>query len=74
MIYILPEISDKNLLYKYVQEHYNHGELKINATLNLVTSNYDEWVEKIRRNALIGDESWGKSLLYLWNDKDRLIG
>jgi hypothetical protein len=63
MIYRLPEVSDKDILYEYVQEHYDNGEVRISASLGLTSSDYGEWVEKIRTNAMIGDETWGKSQL-----------
>lgn len=73
MIYRLPEANDKAMLHEYIQEHYDNGETSINASLELATSEYGEWVEKIRRNALVGDEIWGKSLLYLCIDEGKLI-
>ena len=74
MIYRLPEISDKIILQEYVQEHYDYNETSISASLGLTSSEYFDWVEKIQKNAIIGDELWGKSLLYLCLDSDRLIG
>jgi len=74
MIYRLPDVNDKDMLHEYIQEHYDNGETSISASLELATSEYGEWVEKIRRNALVGDEIWGKSLLYLCIDEDKLIG
>ncbi len=74
MIYRLPEISDKSILQEYMQEHYDNKENSISASLGLPAMEYTDWVEKIQRNALAGDEEWGKSLLYLCFDKDRLIG
>ncbi|MBP3604160.1 MAG: GNAT family N-acetyltransferase [Lachnospiraceae bacterium] len=74
MIYRLPEISDKNILQEYVQEHYDNNETSISASLGLSFSEYPDWVEKIQKNALIGDEIWGKSLLYLCFDNNKLIG
>ena len=74
MKYRLPEINDKDILQKYVQEHHNNGETSISASLGLSSSDYTEWVTKIKNNALSGNEQWGKSLLYLCFDGDRLIG
>ncbi len=74
MIYRLPEISDKKRLLAYVQEHHDHGETSISASLGLSSSVYSDWVQKIQKNALTGDEVWGKSLLYLCFDGERLIG
>lgn len=62
------------LLRDYVQEHYDHGELDIGASMGLSASDYSEWVEKIQSNATIGNAEWGKSLLYLCFDETRLIG
>ncbi|MBR6571528.1 MAG: GNAT family N-acetyltransferase [Clostridia bacterium] len=74
MIYRLPEINDKAILQAYIQEHYENKENSISASLGLSSSEYSDWVEKIQRNATIGDEQWGKSLLYLCFDKSKLIG
>lgn len=74
MNYRLPEISDEMILHKYVQEHYDHGETSISASMGLSGSDYCEWVERIRKNADVGDEEWGKSLLYLCFDGIKLIG
>jgi len=74
MIYRLPEINDKSILQEYMQEHYDNKESGISASLGLPASEYPDWVEKIQRNASVGDEQWGKSLLYLCFDKSKLIG
>ena len=74
MKYRLPEINDRNILQAYVQEHYDKGESGISASMGLSSSDFAGWVEKIRNNAACGDELWGKSLLYLCFDDDRLAG
>ena len=74
MKYRLPEINDKDILKAYVQEHHENGETSIIASLGLSSSDYTEWVNKIKNNALSGDEQGGKSLLYLSFDGDRLVG
>ena len=74
MIYRLPEISDKSTLQEYMQEHYDNKEKSISASLGLPAMEYTDWVEKIQRNASVGDEEWGKSWLYLCFDEGRLIG
>lgn len=74
MIYRLPEISDKSILQEYMQEHYANKEKSISASLGLSAMEYTDWVEKIQRNASVGDKEWGKSLLYFCFDEDRLIG
>ena len=74
MNYRLPEINDEALLREYVEEHYDNGETSISASLGLSTSDYGEWVKKIRENAAFGDEAWGKSLTYLCFDGEKLVG
>ena len=74
MLYRLPCINDEKVLREYIREHHDHGETSISASLGLASSDYSEWVEKIQKNALTGDEAWGKSLLYLCFDQDRLVG
>ncbi|MBE5801631.1 MAG: GNAT family N-acetyltransferase [Clostridiales bacterium] len=74
MIYRLPDIKDKGILQEYVQEHVSHNETRISASMGLTSSEYSDWVEKIQKNASIGDALWGKSLLYLCFDRSKLIG
>ena len=74
MRYRLPELKDKEILQEYVQEHRENQEYGISASMGLASSDYSEWVEKIRNNALNGDDQWGKSLLYLCFHEDRLVG
>lgn len=74
MNYRLPIISDKKMLHEYMQEHYDNGETSISASLGLADSNYSDWVEKMRDNASVGDDEWGKSLMYLCFDEAKLIG
>ena len=74
MYYRLPESSDETALRAYIQEHYDNGETSISASLGLAASDYSEWVEKIQNNVSVGDDEWGKSLLYLCFDDMRLIG
>lgn len=74
MVYRLPEIGDKSILQEYMQEHYDNKENSISASLGLPASDYNDWVEKIQRNAVVGDEQWGKSLLYLCFENNKLIG
>jgi len=42
--------------------------------LNLLLLEYGEWAKKIWRNALTGDELWGKLLLYLCINSGKLVG
>ncbi|MBR0461717.1 MAG: GNAT family N-acetyltransferase [Erysipelotrichaceae bacterium] len=70
----LPEISDESILQEYVKEHFDNGEKSISASMGLSSSVYSEWVEKIHRNADTGDSTFGRSLLYLCFDEDRLVG
>ena len=74
MIYRLPQINDKDILQEYVQEHYDYGETSITASLDLTSSDYAKWIDKIHCNASDGDELWGKSLLYLCMNESTLIG
>ena len=74
MLYRLPEMNDKSILQEYVQEHYDNNEAGISASLGLPASEYADWVEKIQRNASVGNEEWGKSLLYLCFENDKLVG
>jgi predicted acetyltransferase len=72
--YKAAELCDKEMLHEYIREHYDNGENSISASMGLPISEYAEWVEKIKRNALYGDGTWGKSLLYLCLNGGKLIG
>lgn len=74
MNYRLPEISDEIILREYVREHRDHGETSISADMGLADSDYGVWVEMIHRNADVGADGWGRSLVYLCFDEARLIG
>lgn len=74
MIFRLPEWGDRDILRSYVQEHYDHSEQSISASMGLASSDYAAWVEKIQKNAAVGDDVWGKSFLYLCFDEKRLVG
>ena len=56
----LPRLIDKELLSKYVQEHFDNNETSISASLGLSKMEYSDWVEKINNNVTIGDEEFGK--------------
>ncbi|MBQ6559832.1 MAG: GNAT family N-acetyltransferase [Erysipelotrichaceae bacterium] len=74
MRYRLPETEDKEILKDYVWEHLEHGENDIGASLGLTAMDYEKWLEMVHRNADKGDEIWGRSLLYLCFDEEKLIG
>lgn len=74
MIYRLPTNEDKELLSKYVQEHYDNNETNISASMGLTKTDFFEWVKNINNNATNGNEEFGKNLLYLCFDNNELIG
>ena len=74
MIYRLPELSDKEILMDYVSEHRTNGENSISASVGMLAGEFSDWVNKIHKNASIGNEEWGRSLMYLCLNEDKLIG
>ena len=74
MNFRLPQMEDEALLRDYVQEHYANGERDITASHALTTMAYGEWVEKINRNAVQGVEGYGRSLVLLGFERERLVG
>ncbi|MBP3650188.1 MAG: GNAT family N-acetyltransferase [Clostridia bacterium] len=74
MDYRLPELGDQELLQAYVQEHFDHGENSISASVGLLGMAFPDWVSKIHANASTGDEQWGRSLLYLCFEQGKLMG
>ena len=74
MLYRLPEKNDKRILQEYMQEHYDNEATGISASHGLPVSEYADWVEKIQKSASVGEEGWGRYLLYLCFENDKLIG
>jgi len=75
MKYRLPKLKDKEIIKKYIKEHYSCNIQKLNGSTKLLAMNFEEWVKMINDNANIGDDEWGKSLTYLvFNDEDELVG
>lgn len=74
MIYRLPETADEQTLVEYVREHLECGEMKITAGMGLERMAYADWVAQTARNAQVGDDRFGRSLLYLCFDDARLVG
>jgi predicted acetyltransferase len=74
MQFRLPRPEDEPLLRDYVREHLDHGETDITASHGLTTMAFADWIAEISRNAEIGDPEYGKSLLLLGLDEERLIG
>ena len=74
MEFRLPDENDEELLKEYVQEHLDKGEQGISASMGLQGMPYSEWMNKIRSAAEIGDGEWGKYLVLLCFEGDRLAG
>lgn len=74
MLFRLPQQADKGLLQQYVKEHGCHNETGISASLGLASEEYSQWLKKIHHNANEGNAEWGKSLLYLCFDEEKLVG
>lgn len=74
MIYRLPELRDKDIMTEYVSEFCSNGESSMSEGTEFSSSDFTEWVEKHKTNAVSGDKLFGKSLLYLCFDEDKLIG
>ena len=73
--YHIPTINDEKILREYVQEHYDHGETHISASLGLSSMNYSDWIDKLNNMSLIDKENgWGRSNLYMVCFNDQLIG
>lgn len=74
MQYRSPDQADELLLKEYVQEHHSAGETGISASLGLSSMDYSDWLNRIHRNESAGNAEWGKSVLLLCFQEDRLIG
>ena len=75
MKYRLPELEDKEIIKKYIEEHYSCNIEKLNGSTKLLSMKFEDWVEMIHNNARIGNKEWGKSLTYLvFNELDELVG
>lgn len=74
MEYRLPKIEDKDIIKKYIEEHYMNNEKSLSASNMLTSMKWEDWVDMINNNFIIPDEEWGKSLTYLVLDDNKLIG
>ncbi|MEE3472620.1 MAG: hypothetical protein VZR24_18405 [Butyrivibrio hungatei] len=74
MIYRLPELSDKEILMDYVSEHRTNGENSISASVGMLAGEFSDWVNKIHKNASIGNEEWGRSFFCNNKEKQRDTG
>lgn len=74
MEYRLPKIEDKDIIKKYIEEHYMNNEKSLSASNMLTSMKWEDWVDMINNNSIIPDEEWGKSLTYLVLDDNKLIG
>ncbi len=74
MIYRMPQIGDGEMLKDYVREHLEWGETRISASRGVAACEYGQWLEILRKNDREGDEKWGRSLLQLCLEGERLIG
>ena len=70
----LPEMTDRQILQEYMEEHYAAGESKVSASMRLPVTPFEEWTALMKRNAEIPDETWGRSYTLLCLDGDRLVG
>lgn len=74
MEYRLPRIEDKAIMQDYVREHKDNGETSVSACMGYFAYEFEEWVKKINDNATVGDETGGKSLLYLCFVEGKHVG
>ena len=74
MEYRVPTIEDELALRDYIAEHHENSEDSVSASMGLPAMEYQEWLEMIHMNAAIGNKEWGKSLLYLCINHNRIVG
>lgn len=74
LIFTLPTKEHQALVEEYVQEHYRHGEKRISASMTLVSSTYDEWVNYVHSLAYDGSPKWGHTTIYLVLHENKLVG
>jgi len=74
MIYRLPTAEDEAQLREYVAEHHAAGEMSISASFGLSSLPYGEWLGKMLDNAGKGSPEWGRALLFLCCEGERIVG
>jgi len=74
MKYRLPIAEDKGALQDYVMEHYENGEYSLSAGLELENTEYSEWLSRIQINLTDGNDEWGRSILLLCINDEKIIG
>lgn len=72
--YRLPTLSDETVLMDYAREHRENGENGLSASHGMSVMPFPEWIEKIRAAAETGEGGWGRYLVLLCLDGDRLVG
>lgn len=74
MQFRLPVEADETALKEYVKEHWDGGEQGISASMGLPVMEYADWLKMIRANAESGTPEWGRSLVLVCLEGDRIIG
>ncbi len=74
MQFRLPVEADETALKEYVKEHWNGGEQGISASMGLPRMEYADWLKMIRANAEEGTAEWGRSLVLVCLENDRIVG
>lgn len=69
-----PTINDKDKLMDYIQEHHDNGERSISASNMLPMMEYEEWLEKLKKDETVGELEWGISETYILVNDNKVIG
>jgi len=73
VIFRPPNINDEKILCDYMNEHYLNHEKNITASMGFSNHAFLDWIGIVENNEFVGNE-FGKSLLYLCFDNNKLIG
>ena len=71
----LPTIEDKEIINKYMEEHYINNEHKLHGSNMLDKMDFSEWIKRIERLTKKAEDKWGISdTLIAINEENKMIG
>lgn len=69
-----PTLVDKEKLLEYIKEHYDNGEMNINASNGMTTTEYQKWLSKLKDDENGKNTEWGISETYILVDENKVLG
>ncbi|MDO4466681.1 MAG: GNAT family N-acetyltransferase [Bacillota bacterium] len=74
MKFLRPETEHQNDVFDYLEECFQHKEQNVVIEQSLLEQDYDNWLERIKKNESIGNGAWGRSYFFLCYEEDVFVG